>query len=325
MSAGNLHADIKKGDGVVTWKPGMASTGNLGGTARTLDGVSGRIALEEGVLSRDGWYLLNDSRSDLFVGDWIQARPKSAANDWYLFGYGTDYHAALRSLFTVSGPPPLPRKYVLGVWYSRYWPYKADEFKQIVQEYQQHDFPLDMLVMDMDWHGMNAKSLGVKRGYMNEVWTGYTWNKDLIPDPVELLQWMNRQGLHVTLNDHPADGIQPNEEMYPDFMRAMARTRHGRHHSFRRRGQALLPRHVLPVQPPAAREGGRRFLVARLAAVQATKSIPISRISRCLITTTFREFETGSASVVQYGGRLGTSAIRSSFPATPPAIGRCSH
>jgi len=221
LSAGNLHADIKKGDSVVTWKPGLGSTGNLGGTARTLDGVSGRIALEEGVLSRDGWYLLNDSRSDLFVGDWIQARPKSAANDWYLFGYGTDYHAALRSLFTVSGPPPLPRKYVLGVWYSRYWPYKADEFKQIVQEYQQHDFPLDMLVMDMDWHGIDTKSLGVKRGYMNEVWTGYTWNKDLIPDPVELLQWMHGQGLHVTLNDHPADGIQPNEEMYPDFMRAM--------------------------------------------------------------------------------------------------------
>ena len=221
LNGNNLSAEIKKGDATVTWKPNMTSTGNLGGTLRTLDGANGPIPLGEGVLSRDGWYLLNDSKSDLFVGDWIQARPKSNATDWYLFGYGDDYRAALRSLTAVSGPVPLPRKYVLGVWYSRYWPYKADEFKQIVQEYQQHDFPLDMMVMDMDWHPIDSKIPGIKRGYAGEVWTGYTWNKALIPDPVELLQWMHSQGLHVTLNDHPADGIQANEEMYPDFMRAM--------------------------------------------------------------------------------------------------------
>ena len=221
INGGNLSAEIKKGDGVVTWKPGAVSTGNLGGTARTLDGAHGPMPLGEGVLSRDGWYLLNDSHSDLFVGDWIQARPKSMASDCYLFGYGNDYRAALRSLFAVGGPVPLPRKYVLGVWYSRYWPYTSDEFKQIVQEYQQHDFPLDMLVMDMDWHPIDTKVPGVKRGYANEVWTGYTWNKKLISDPVELLTWLHGQGLHVTLNDHPADGIQPNEEMYPDFMHAM--------------------------------------------------------------------------------------------------------
>ena len=221
FTAGNLSAQIKNGDSVTTWKTNMASTGNLGGTIRTLDGAFGPQPLGEGVLSRDGWYLLNDSKSDLFVGDWIQARPKSTATDWYLFGYRNDYRAALRSLFAVSGPVPLPRKYTLGVWYSRYWPYKADEFKQIVQEYQQHDFPLDMMVMDMDWHPIDSKIPGIKRAYANEVWTGYTWNKDLIPDPVELLQWMHNQGLHVTLNDHPADGIQPNEEMYADFMHAM--------------------------------------------------------------------------------------------------------
>jgi alpha-glucosidase (family GH31 glycosyl hydrolase) len=223
FSPENLHAEIKKGKDTVSWKPGMPSTQNLGGTIRTLDGASGPEPLDDGILSREGWYLLDDSRSPLFIGDWIQERPKNGGLDWYLFGYGLDYKAAFHSFTAVGGPVPIPRKYVLGVWYSRYWPYSADDFKQIVQEYTQHDFPLDMIVMDMDWHPIDTHVPGVKRGYLNQVWTGYTWNKTLIPDPQGLLQWLHDQGLHVTLNDHPADGIQPDEEMYSDYMQAMGK------------------------------------------------------------------------------------------------------
>ena len=220
FSPENLKAEIKNGDQVSHWQPGMPSTGNLGGTLRTVDGLDGVVPLGEGILSRDGWYLLNDSQSDLFVGDWIQSRPNKINLDWYLFGYGLDYKAALRSLTTVGGPIPLPRKYVLGIWYSRYWSYTADQFKAIVQEYADHQFPLDMLVMDMGWH-LNQKPPGIQ-GTVN-TWTGYTWDSALIAKPDELLQWLHQKGLHVTLNDHPSAGVQPHEEMYGDFMRALGK------------------------------------------------------------------------------------------------------
>jgi alpha-glucosidase (family GH31 glycosyl hydrolase) len=223
FSPQNLNAVIKTGSSTTTWTPGMPSKGNLGGTIRTLDGVRGPVPLGEGVLSRDGWYLLDDSTSPLFSKHWIQSRPKNGGLDWYLFGYGLDYRAALSSFTAIGGAIPLPRKYTLGVWYSRYWPYSADDFKKIVEEYQAHDFPLDMMVMDMDWHLIDTKVPGVKRAYLNEVWTGYTWNKDLIPEPELLLHWMHDQGVHVTLNDHPADGLQPHEEMYADYMQAMGK------------------------------------------------------------------------------------------------------
>jgi alpha-glucosidase (family GH31 glycosyl hydrolase) len=223
FSPENLSAEIKKGSDTVTWHPGVASTGNLGGTIRTLDQQKGPVPLGEGILSRDGWYLLDDSASPLFSENWIQSRPKNGGLDWYLFGYGFDYKAAFKSFTSVGGAIPLPRKYTLGVWYSRYWPYKSDEFKQIVSEYQQHEFPLDMIVMDMDWHLIDTNIPRVKRYYLNEIWTGYTWNKNLIPDPVQLLKWFHDDGLHVTLNDHPADGLQPHEEMYSDYMQAMGK------------------------------------------------------------------------------------------------------
>ena len=207
FSPANLQATVKKGPGTVTWTPGTPNPGNLGGTIRTLDGADGPEDLGQGLLSRDGWYLLDDSRSPLLTTDWVQARPADSGTDWYLFGYGNDYKAALKSLAVVGGPVPLPRKYALGTWYSRYWPYTSADYRQIIGEYAAHDFPLDNIVMDMDWH--------------KDGWTGWSWNRKLLPDAEQLLPWFHSQGLHVTLNLHPADGVGPQEDTYAAFMRDM--------------------------------------------------------------------------------------------------------
>ena len=50
-----------------TWHYGDDPKGNLGGTARTLDEADGAIPLGQGVISRDGWAVLDDSASNVFV------------------------------------------------------------------------------------------------------------------------------------------------------------------------------------------------------------------------------------------------------------------
>ena len=40
---------------------------NLGGPVETLDRVTGEIPMQDGLLSRDGWYVIDDERSDLLV------------------------------------------------------------------------------------------------------------------------------------------------------------------------------------------------------------------------------------------------------------------
>src|ERR1700722_16620374 len=50
----------------VIWKPGMEDTGNLLGTTRTLDTARGGVKLEPGLISRDGWTLVDDSARPLF-------------------------------------------------------------------------------------------------------------------------------------------------------------------------------------------------------------------------------------------------------------------
>ena len=61
----------------------------------------------------------------------------------------------------------------------------------------------------MDWH---ITEIPARFG---SGWTGYSWNKNLIPNPEQLLQQLHDKKLKLSLNVHPADGIRAYEEAYP--------------------------------------------------------------------------------------------------------------
>ncbi|WP_289769117.1 glycoside hydrolase family 31 protein [Muribaculum intestinale] len=194
---------------------------NLGGTVETLDRVTREIPMDDGLLSRDGWYMIDDERTDLLTPDgWIRPRDTNThIQDQYCFIYGNDYRSALASLGAISGRVPMTRKYIHGVWYCRYWDYTSDEFLDIIRGYDENDFPLDNIVFDMGWH-TNDATLGTgHNGHLN--WNGYTWNRELIPDPKALIDSVHARGVTVSLNDHPHDGIRPHEHNYAEFAAAM--------------------------------------------------------------------------------------------------------
>ncbi|MFW6313181.1 MAG: TIM-barrel domain-containing protein, partial [Spirochaetota bacterium] len=203
-----------------TWRYGDREWDhNLGGTIRTLDNVDGRVPLGNGLMSRRGWSVVDDSQSVVLEeGEWFARRRDpaetallEASEDLYFFGYGRDFERALRDFYRVSGPPPALPRYALGVWWSRYWPYSDRELLALVDEFQSHDIPIAVSIADMDWHI-------VENEYTNG-WTGYTWNRDLFPDPPAFLSAMHERGVRVGLNLHPADGVHPHEAQY-EAMRA---------------------------------------------------------------------------------------------------------
>jgi alpha-glucosidase (family GH31 glycosyl hydrolase) len=185
------------------------NSGNLKGTYRTLDGVSGSTPLEQGLLSKEGWVLIDDSHSLVFNADgWLEPRALRDENlDFYFFGHGRDYLAALRDFRLLSGRVSLLPRWALGNWWSRYWRYSDDDLRQLMQQFQAHDVPLAVCIIDMDWH--------ITETPYHSGWTGYTWNQDLFPDPPAFLAWLHDQGLKTALNLHPASGIAPHEEAYP--------------------------------------------------------------------------------------------------------------
>jgi len=192
------------------WVPGALQRGNLGGTLSTLDGLQGAEPLPDGLLSRDGWFLIDDSRGHVMVDGWVRTRAQLGVEentDWYLLAYGADYRAGLRAFTRLAGRVPMPRRCAMGSWYSRYWPHDSAEYRKIVSEYDDHGVPLDVMVLDMDWHRPG--------------WTGWSWNRELLPDAEGMLSWLHERGVAVTLNLHPSDGVGPHEDRYAEFMRAI--------------------------------------------------------------------------------------------------------
>jgi alpha-glucosidase (family GH31 glycosyl hydrolase) len=223
----NLRIEFDLNGKSVAWTPGTEDKGNLLGTTRTLDGVRGSTPLGPGLISRDGWVLVDDTERLLYDGsewNWAMPRPAGKRQDWYFFGYGHEFRKALGDFTRVAGKIPLPPRFAFGSWWSRYWAYTDQEFAELVREFREHDVPLDVLVIDMDWH----PTFGVKwwenrkdQSGHTLGWTGYTWNSLYFPDPAGFLKWVHEQGLKATLNMHPASGVQPFEKPYPEMARAM--------------------------------------------------------------------------------------------------------
>jgi alpha-glucosidase len=236
----NLSIEITVDGKPVVWHPGQTDPENLQGTTRTLDGALGSKTQEpigEGLVSRSGWALVDDSTRPLFDSadfrflqgekspwPWVIERPAGERQDWYFFGYGHDYRKALGDYVRVAGRIPLPPRFAFGAWWSRYWDYSDQELDELVQGFHENDVPLDVFVIDMGWH-INSDQLKAE-GQVDQSghglgWTGYTWNKLLFPDPDQFLKKLHDEGLKTTLNLHPASGVEPWEEAYPAMARAM--------------------------------------------------------------------------------------------------------
>lgn len=111
----------------------------------------------------------------------------------------------------------MTRKYIHGSWYCRWWAYTADDYRELVNGYKKHDSPLDIMVFDMDWHRKDGK---VGTGHAGtRGWTGYSWNKKLIPDSGKLIKEFRDQNVYVVLNEHPHDGLRPHEDMHDGFIK----------------------------------------------------------------------------------------------------------
>jgi alpha-glucosidase (family GH31 glycosyl hydrolase) len=227
FEAKNLSVVFTLNGAPVEWHPGLDDRGNLRGTTRTLDQIKGKTVLEPGLVSRDGWVVVDDSARPIFDNSewpWVMPRPSGERQDLYIFAHGHDYKTALHDFTVVAGRIPVPPRFAFGTWWSRYWSYTDREFRELVSQFHEHDVPLDVLVVDMDWHltfGVRWWEDKMDQSGHNLGWTGYTWNRDLFPDPKGFLDWVHDQGLKATLNLHPASGVQPHEEQYPVMARAM--------------------------------------------------------------------------------------------------------
>jgi alpha-glucosidase (family GH31 glycosyl hydrolase) len=218
FTADNLGIEFDRGGAAATarptWAPGPTA-GNLGGWRRSLDNEQDPQPLHDGLLSRDGWYLLDDSATVLLTEALPGFAPRpahgGAYQDGYFFGYGLDYARGLADLRVLTGPAPLLPRKAFGVWFSRYWAYSEAELREVVAQFRSHGVPLDTLSLDTDWKRMHdatgciffSQVAGAREGDPCS-WNGWDWNYDLFPDPAAFLAWAHAEGINIGANIHPS-------------------------------------------------------------------------------------------------------------------------
>ena len=188
---------------------------NLFGTARTLDKAEGSVPLSHGLMDRGGRSFFDDSETALFEPDGTFASRRPGTLDVYYVCCHDEYTETLKEFYTLAGPPPMLPRYALGNWWSRWYPYTEESYLSLFDRFQKEDYPFSMAVLDMDWH---VTEVDPKYG---KGWTGFTWDKTKFPDPKAFAEALHGKGAHLSLNLHPADGVQGCENAYETMANAM--------------------------------------------------------------------------------------------------------
>ncbi len=112
------------------------------------------------------------------------------AEDIYLLICGGNAKKLRKLYVELTGRCELVRLSTLGGWNSKYYAYSEEEAKQLILDYEAHDIPLDVMVIDTDWRDCT------------DGW-GYDINTTLFPDMKRFMDFAHAHGVEVMFNDHP--------------------------------------------------------------------------------------------------------------------------
>jgi len=173
---------------------------------RYINMVGDLTRYQPGLLSRNGYFLLNDSTGAVLndSGSPIE-RDTPGTRDLYFFAYGTDYKSALADYRLLSGAIPLPAKNIFGILFSRWPAFNEPEAHAIVDRFEQENIPLSTLILDLEWHVPD--------------WSHWDWNPETYPQPESFLQWAHSKNLLVALNVHPQNIFSTDSHFEP-FVKA---------------------------------------------------------------------------------------------------------
>jgi len=118
-----------------SWFYGHVEARNFKGGAFSLDNYEGKVALEKGLYSTDGFVSLDDSNNLEIDKDGFLIKPNPNKVDIYLFMYKRDFGLCLKDYYTLTGYPNIIPKYALGIWWNKDRIYNEEDTKNIINTF----------------------------------------------------------------------------------------------------------------------------------------------------------------------------------------------
>lgn len=167
---------------------------------------------QKGLYSVDGFVSLDDSASMIVSEDGFLLPNTRPRTDLYVFMYRRDFGLCLRDYFMLTGFPSLLPRYALGIWWNKNEIYNFNDIVSLVNNFNKYEIPFSILLLGEFWHLKDAKNLEAYK-------TGYTFNRNLFPDPAHLTKYLHERGIRLGLTLDPSEGIMPHEDHYEEIAR----------------------------------------------------------------------------------------------------------
>ncbi|RMA78794.1 TIM-barrel domain-containing protein [Umboniibacter marinipuniceus] len=106
---------------------------------------------------------------------------------------GGSLQSLVRNYVKTTGYQPLPPRWSLGLYASRFGYHSEHEARKVVSAFAEHDFPLDAIVLDLYWFGKEMK------GTMGNL----EWDTDNWPTPEAMIADFQQAGVNTVLITEP--------------------------------------------------------------------------------------------------------------------------
>ncbi len=106
---------------------------------------------------------------------------------------GVDWNSIIDSYTDLTGKQPLPPRWVLGNFASRFGYHSQREVQDVVAKFRKDSIPLDTVILDIYWFGKDIK------GHMGNL----EFLKDSFPSPKKMIQDFRSEGIKTVLVTEP--------------------------------------------------------------------------------------------------------------------------
>ncbi len=137
--------------------------------------------------SAKGWLDIGKTEKDILQFEAVSGRMA------YIVFSGDTYPELIKNHVDVTGKQPIPPRWALGNYASRFGYRNEQEVRATVNKFIELDFPLDALILDLYWFGKDIK------GHMGNL----DWDKKAFLTPVKMISDIKAQGVNTILITEP--------------------------------------------------------------------------------------------------------------------------
>lgn len=149
----NLKITLNNTDRI--WYYNHPEARNFGGITYSLDNFSGKLKLEKGLYSTDGFAFLDDSNSLILDANGNFVSRENQETDIYVFMYRKDLGLCLQDYYKLTGYPMMIPRYTLGNWWYKNQKYTNQELEDLIVNFKENNIPISTLLLGDKWHSDN--------------------------------------------------------------------------------------------------------------------------------------------------------------------------